>query len=61
MVYQKKQNLIKTFDHPCGKRAHIMNVYTRKSYRRQGIAFKMMKILIEEAKQKGVVFVKERT
>lgn len=47
-------NVLPTFDHPSGKRAHIMNVYTRKNYRRQGIAFKMMKMLIEEAKQKGV-------
>ncbi|HEX3037559.1 MAG TPA: GNAT family N-acetyltransferase [Oscillospiraceae bacterium] len=43
-----------TFDHPSGKRAHIMNVYTRKNNRRQGIAFQMMKMLIEEAKQRGV-------
>ena len=43
-----------TFDHPSGKRAHIMNVYTRRSYRKQGIAFRMMGMLIEEAKQKGV-------
>lgn len=43
-----------TFDHPSGKRAHIMNVYTRNSYRRQGIAYQIIKVLIEEAKQKGV-------
>lgn len=43
-----------TFDHPTGKRAHIMNVYTRKKYRREGIAYQMMKLLIEEARQKGV-------
>lgn len=42
-------NVLPTFDHPSGKRAHIMNVYTRNNYRRQGIAFQMMKILIEEA------------
>jgi GNAT superfamily N-acetyltransferase len=43
-----------TFDHPNGKRAHIMNVYTRSSYRKQGIAFRMMEMLIIEAKQKGI-------
>jgi ribosomal protein S18 acetylase RimI-like enzyme len=43
-----------TFDHPSGKRAHIMNVYTRNNYRRQGVAFRMMKMLIEEAKRKGI-------
>jgi ribosomal protein S18 acetylase RimI-like enzyme len=46
--------VLPTFDHPSGKRAHIMNVYTRNNYRRQGIAFQMMKILIEEATLKGV-------
>lgn len=43
-----------TFDHPSGKRAHIMNVYIRSGYRRQGIAFRMMQMLVNEAKQKGV-------
>ncbi len=43
-----------TVDHPSGKRAHIMNVYIRNSHRRQGLAFEMMKMLIEEATQKGV-------
>lgn len=47
-------NVLPTFDHPSGKRAHIMNVYTEVNYRRQGIAFQMMKMLIEEAEQKGV-------
>ncbi|NLK95760.1 MAG: GNAT family N-acetyltransferase [Clostridiales bacterium] len=46
--------LMPTFDHPSGKRAHIMNVYTRDNYRRQGIAFQMMNMLINEAKEKGV-------
>ena len=43
-----------TFSHPTGKRAHIMNVYTKKEYRRQGIARKMVEILIDNAKRKGV-------
>ncbi|MDE6661830.1 MAG: GNAT family N-acetyltransferase [Lachnospiraceae bacterium] len=30
-----------------------MNVYTNQAYRRQGIAMQMMKILIDEAKEKG--------
>ena len=41
-----------TFSHPTGKRAHLMNVYTRKEYRRQGIAKKMVELLIEDAKEK---------
>ena len=47
-------NVMPTFDHPSGKRAHIMNVYTRNNYRRQGIAYQMVSFLIEEAKQNGV-------
>lgn len=43
-----------TFSHPTGKRAHIMNVYTRDEYRRQGIARKLVTMLINEAKERGV-------
>ena len=45
--------LMPTFSHPTGKRAHLMNVYTNKLYRRQGIAKKMVEQLISEAKQRG--------
>lgn len=47
-------DIMPTWDHPTGKRAHIMNVYVRSEHRKKGIAFKMMERLIEEAKQKGV-------
>ena len=43
-----------TFSHPTGKRAHLMNVYTRAEYRRLGLAKKMIELLIEEAKSCGV-------
>ena len=43
-----------TFSHPTGKRAHLMNVYTKVEYRRHGIAREMVEILIDEAKSKGV-------
>lgn len=43
-----------TFSHPTGKRAHLMNVYTRNEYRRQGIGLHMIEMIIEEAKEKGV-------
>ncbi len=45
--------IMPTFDHPTGKRAHLMNVYTNNSYRRQGIGKKMVELLIEEAREKG--------
>ena len=46
--------IMPTFDHPTGKRAHLMNVYTNKEWQRQGIAMKMVSMLIEEAKKRGV-------
>lgn len=47
-------DMMPTFSHPSGKRAHLMNVYTNSEYRRQGIALHMLNILIEEANGKGV-------
>lgn len=41
-----------TFDHPTGLRAHLMNVYTRSSYRRQGIARSMVSMLVEHARSR---------
>ena len=48
------QFLMPTFDHPTGKRAHVMNVYVDENFRRQGIARKMMDVLIAEAKERDV-------
>ncbi len=46
--------IMPTFSHPTGKRAHLMNVYTRKEYQGRGIAFQMVSMLIEEAWSRGV-------
>ena len=46
--------IMPTFDHPTGTRAHLMNVYTKAEYRRNGISKKMVEMLIDEAKEKGV-------
>ncbi|MCR5316923.1 MAG: GNAT family N-acetyltransferase [Treponema sp.] len=43
-----------TFDHPTGKRAHLMNVYTRAEFRRRGVGKMMVEYLIEEARSRGV-------
>ena len=45
--------IMPTFAHPTGKRAHLMNVYTRSEYRRRGIARKMVELLIDEAWKAG--------
>ncbi len=46
--------IMPTFDHPTGKRAHLMNVFTMKEWQRQGIAKKMVSMLIDEAWKRGV-------
>ena len=48
--------LMPSFD-PSEKRAHIMNVYVRKEYRRHGIAREMLNFILEEAKRRGVSYV----
>lgn len=45
--------IMPTSSHPTGRRAHLMNVYTAKEYRGQGIGRKMVNMLIEDAWNKG--------
>ncbi len=45
--------IMPTFSHPTGRRAHLMNVYTRAGYRRRGIAGKLVQMLIDDAIRKG--------
>ena len=46
--------MMPTFSHPTGNRAHLMNVYTNTDYRRRGVARRLVQILIDEAKGTGV-------
>lgn len=46
--------MLPTFSHPSGKRAHLMNVYTDPARRREGIARRMVTMLIDEAWERGV-------
>ena len=46
--------LMPTFSHPTGRRAHLMNVYTAPDYRGQGTAQRMIEWLMEEARHRGV-------
>ena len=43
-----------TYHNPSGKKAYIMNMYTNPEYRRQGIAFKTLNILVNDAKKRGI-------
>lgn len=43
-----------TYHNPSGYKAYIMNMYTNPVYRRQGIAYKTLDMLIREAKSLGI-------
>lgn len=46
-----------TFHNPSGKKAYIMNMYTKSDYRRKGIATKMLDLLIQDANEHGVTVI----
>ena len=43
-----------TYHNPSGKKAYIMNMYTRPEYRRKGIAYKVLDMLVKDAKSMGI-------
>ena len=43
-----------TYHIPTGKKAYIMNMYTHPDYRRRGIAWHTLDLLVNEAKKQGV-------
>lgn len=43
-----------TCHNPSGKKAYIMNMYTAPNYRRQGVAFHTLDLLVRDAREKGV-------
>ena len=43
-----------TFHNPTGRKAYIMNMYTRPDHRRMGIATKTLDLLIQDAKKRAV-------
>jgi len=47
-------NIMPTYNNPSGKKAYIMNMYTRENYRRKGIAKNVLNLLIKEAENRGV-------
>lgn len=48
-------HLMPTFSHPTGHRGHLMNVYTRPDWRRQGIARRMIDMLLRRAREEGKI------
>lgn len=43
-----------TYHNPTGRKAYIMNMYTRPEYRRKGIATKTLDLLMANAKGRGI-------
>lgn len=43
-----------TYHNASGNKAYIMNMYTNPDYRRRGIAYKTLELLVADAKEKGV-------
>lgn len=43
-----------TYHNPSGNKAYIMNMYTKPEYRRKGIAYKTLDMLIKDIKSKGI-------
>lgn len=64
LVYDKDQivgaggisyfKVMPTYHNQTGKKAYIMNMYTNPAYRRKGIAYHTLEILVADAKNKGI-------
>ena len=46
-----------TYRNPGGRKAYIMNMYTRPEYRRKGIAYHTLDLLVADAREKGITFI----
>lgn len=64
LVYDKDQiigaggisyfRVMPTYHNPTGRKAYIMNMYTNPAYRRKGIAYQTLNLLVADAKNKGI-------
>ena len=52
VIFEKPANPLFT----TGKTGTILNVYTKKEYRRQGLAAKLLEMAIEEAKKRNLSY-----
>ena len=57
LVFDGVDFVMPTFHNPTGKKAYIMNMYTRPDHRRMGIATRTLELLIQDAKQHGITSV----
>lgn len=49
--------VLPTCHNPSGRKAYIMNMYTHPGYRRRGIARRTLKLLVQEARSRGVAHI----
>lgn len=64
LVYQEEEfvaaggisffQVMPTYHNSTGRKAYIMNMYTRPEYRRRGIAYEVLDLLVNEAKDRGI-------
>lgn len=47
-------SLMPTYHNPAGRKAYIMNMYTRPAWRRQGVATRVLDLLVQDAHASGV-------
>lgn len=47
-------SVMPTFHNSTGRKAYIMNMYTKPDYRRKGIAYKTLDLLVAETKKRGI-------
>ena len=43
-----------TYHNPEGRKAYIMNMYTRPEYRRRGVAYRTLELRVEDARNRGI-------
>ena len=46
-----------TYHNPSGRKAYIMNIYTRPEYRRRGVAYHVLDLLVRDCRERGVDFI----
>ena len=49
--------VLPTFHNPSGKKAYIMNMYTVPEYRRKGIGWSVLDLLVKASRFKGITFI----
>lgn len=49
--------IMPTYYNVSGNKTYIMNMYTNPNYRRKGIAYKTLKLLVDDARKRGITHI----